>query len=189
MSQHRRIAGRFQGDQLNKVGEDLGEGEVLGRDIPIEPEYKASKEVLISFSAAVAKENNRGSITAAQRRGRATPQPQPRLRSESESSPDLGGELDNALAAATNAVSTVASALASSPPVRQVEQTPARRVIAQKQLQLPAMPRRRLFLPESSPIRQPDPEPAPVRKPVKQTRKRKAAEDVDMGPRKLRKRK
>jgi hypothetical protein len=170
------------------VGEDLGDGEVLGRDILMEPEYKAGKEVLISFSAAVTKENNRGSITAAPRRGRATLRP--RLRSESGSSSDLDRELDNALATAINAVSAVASALASSPPVRRVEQTPARRAITQKSLQLPAMPRRRLFLPESSPIRQPEPEPEPVRKPVKQTRKRKAAEDVgevDMGLRKLRK--
>jgi hypothetical protein len=68
MSWHRRIAGQFQGDQLNKVGEDLSEGKVLGKDILIEPKYKASKEVLISFLAAVAKEINRGSITAAQRR-------------------------------------------------------------------------------------------------------------------------
>jgi len=46
--------------------------ETSGGSIPIELEYHASKEVIVSFSTAVAGENNRGSITNAQRAGRAT---------------------------------------------------------------------------------------------------------------------
>jgi hypothetical protein len=38
----------------------------------MEPEYKAGKEVVIAFGTAIARENNRGSITSAQRAGRAT---------------------------------------------------------------------------------------------------------------------
>jgi hypothetical protein len=32
--------------------------ETLGGSIPMEPEYKAGKEVVVSFSIAVARENN-----------------------------------------------------------------------------------------------------------------------------------
>jgi hypothetical protein len=49
--------------------------ETLGSSIPMEPEYKAGKEVLVPLSTAVARENNRGSITSAQRAGRATAGP------------------------------------------------------------------------------------------------------------------
>jgi hypothetical protein len=38
----------------------------------MEPEYQAGKEVIVPLSTAVARENNRGSITNAQRAGRAT---------------------------------------------------------------------------------------------------------------------
>jgi len=37
----------------------------------MELEYKAGKEVVVPLSTAVARENNRGSITSAQRAGRA----------------------------------------------------------------------------------------------------------------------
>jgi hypothetical protein len=58
--------------------------ETLGGSIPIEPEYKASKEVVVPLSTAVARENNRGSITSAQRAGQAT------ARSGPESGPGSG---------------------------------------------------------------------------------------------------
>jgi hypothetical protein len=47
----------------------------LGGFIPIEPEYRASKEVIVPLSTAVARENNRGSITNAQRARRAAAGP------------------------------------------------------------------------------------------------------------------
>jgi hypothetical protein len=46
--------------------------ELLGSNILIEAEYKSGKEVQIQLTKAVALENNRGSITAAQKAGRAT---------------------------------------------------------------------------------------------------------------------
>ena len=70
MSRHGRISGRFQGDELNEVNNNSVD--ILGGDIPMEPEYKAGKEVIIPLSRAVARENNQGSITSAQRAGRAT---------------------------------------------------------------------------------------------------------------------
>jgi hypothetical protein len=70
MSQHGRVSGRFPADDLNEVDGRLME--TLGSSIPMEPEYKAGKEVVVPLSTAVARENNRGSITSAQRAGRAT---------------------------------------------------------------------------------------------------------------------
>jgi len=70
MSQHSRISRRWPAEELNKVGDDLIE--LLGGNILIEAEYKAGKEVQIQLTKAVALENNRGSITAAQKAGRAT---------------------------------------------------------------------------------------------------------------------
>jgi len=46
--------------------------ELLGGNILIEAEYKAGKKVQIQLTKVVALENNRGSITAAQKAGRAT---------------------------------------------------------------------------------------------------------------------
>jgi hypothetical protein len=70
MSRHGRISGRWPAEELNKVNDDLVE--LLGGNIPMEAEYKAGKEVQIQLTKAVALENNRGSITAAQKAGRAT---------------------------------------------------------------------------------------------------------------------
>jgi hypothetical protein len=44
----------------------------LGGSIPMEPKYQAGKEVIVPFSTAVARANNRGSITNAQRARQAT---------------------------------------------------------------------------------------------------------------------
>ena len=65
MSRHGRISGRWPAEELNKVSEDLIE--LLGGTIPMEAEYKAGKEVQVQLTKAVALENNRGSITAAQK--------------------------------------------------------------------------------------------------------------------------
>jgi hypothetical protein len=46
--------------------------DILSGDIPIEPEYKAGKEVIIALGIAIARENNCSSIISAQRAGRAT---------------------------------------------------------------------------------------------------------------------
>ena len=168
MSQYGRIAGQWPTEDLNEVGGDLVD--VLGGNIPMEAEYNASKEVQIQLAKAVAKENNRGSITTAQKAGRAaaalakTTGPRPGSKPETV--------LANALTAASNTVFATANALASSPPIR--------RVFPQ---------------PQSSPIRQPQERvsphlPAPER--VKKTRKRKAVEDVrevDLWPRRLRSKK
>ena len=70
MSQHGWISGRWPAEELNKVGDDLIQ--LLGGNIPMEAEYKAGKEVQIQLAKAVALENNRGSITTAQKAGRAT---------------------------------------------------------------------------------------------------------------------
>ena len=50
MSQHSRISGRFPADELNSVGNYVN----LSDDIPMEPEFKAGKEVIVPFSAVVA---------------------------------------------------------------------------------------------------------------------------------------
>jgi hypothetical protein len=210
MSQHGRISGRWLGEELNKVGADLVE--LLGGNIPMEAEYKAGKEVQIQLTKAVALENNRGSITAAQKAGRGTKTTGPGSGSRSSSESGSDTELANALVIAQNAVSAAANALASSPPVvRQLNQqaaTPLNQVDVQNPS--PPMLRRQLFTQsQSSPIRQPqsrvspepepkpepepEPKPEPEPEPVKRTRKRRAlTEDhgeVDMGPRKLRSRK
>jgi hypothetical protein len=211
MSQHGRISGRWPAEELNKVGADLIE--LLGGNIPMEAEYKAGKEVRIQLTKAVALENNRGSIAAAQKTGRATkitglgsgPGSGPGSRSESGSDTELA----NALATAQNAVSAAANALASSPPVvsqlNQQTATPLDQVDTQNPSPLRPRPRRQLFTQsQSSPIRQPQsrvspdlpapaPAPAPALAPVKKTRKPTALmedhREVDMGPRKLRNRK
>jgi hypothetical protein len=50
MSQHGRIRGWFPVDELNSVSNHVN----LGKDILIEPKYKASKEVIVPFSVVVA---------------------------------------------------------------------------------------------------------------------------------------
>jgi len=177
MSRHGRISGRWPAEELNKVGDDLIE--LLGGNIPMEAEYKAGKEVQIQLTKAVALENNRGSITAAQKAGRAT-------KTTRQGSGDFNSESE------TEQV----NALASSPPIRQPNQTPLNQVDVQNltpRLRL----RRQLFTQsQSSPIRQPQSRVSPdIPEPelVKKTRKRKALvedhREVDIGPRKLRSRK
>jgi hypothetical protein len=146
MSWYRRISGRYPADDLNEVNEQLIE--TLGGDIPIEPEYRAGKEVIVPFSRVVAQENNRGSITNAQRARRAT------AGSGSELAIASGEEVVGAIATATDVVSNVANVLANSP-VRQ--------------------PRRR---PQPAPARRPRQRPGPSPEPVNRTRKRRAAGDV-----------
>jgi hypothetical protein len=190
MSRHGRISGRWPAEELNKVGDDLIEP--LGGNIPMEAEYKAGKEVQIQLTKAVALENNRGSITAAQKAGRATKTTGPGSRdSDSESGSGSDTELANALATAQNAVSIAANALASSPPV---VRRPATTPLNQVGVQNPSSPRPRRQLStqfQSSPIRQPQSRVS--LEPVKKTRKRRALMEnhgeVDMGPRKLRSRK
>ena len=76
-SRHGRLAGRFQGGELNSIDPSISD--LLGNSIRTEPEKKAGKEVTIKFPAAVAKENNRGSINSAQKAGRtAKTAPKPR---------------------------------------------------------------------------------------------------------------
>jgi hypothetical protein len=65
---HGRLAGRFQGGELNSIDPSISD--LLGNSIRTEPEKRAGKEVTIKFPAAVAKENNRGSINSAQKAGR-----------------------------------------------------------------------------------------------------------------------
>jgi hypothetical protein len=185
MSQRGRISGRWPAEELNKVGDDLIE--LLGGNIPMEAEYKAGKEVQIQLTKAVALENNRGSITAAQKAGRATKTTG--LGSGSGSGSESGSETElvNALAITTNAVSTAAGVLESSPLIRQPVQNSSP----------PPRLRRQLFTQsQSSPIRQPQSRVSrdlPAPEPVKKTRKRRVlVEDhgeVDIGPRKLRSRK
>jgi hypothetical protein len=76
-SRYGRLAGRFQGGELNSIDPSISN--LLGNSIRTEPEKKAGKEVTIRFPAAVAKENNRGSINSAQKAGRtAKSAPKPR---------------------------------------------------------------------------------------------------------------
>ena len=67
-SRHGRLTGQFQGGELNSIEPSISN--LLGNGIRTEPEKKAGKEVTIKFPAAVAKENNRGSINSAQKAGR-----------------------------------------------------------------------------------------------------------------------
>jgi hypothetical protein len=164
MSQHGRISGRWPTEELNKVSDGLIE--LLGSSILMEAEYKAGKEVQIQLTKAVALENNRGSITAAQKAGRSTK------------------TTGLALGDSESDAEELVDALASSPPIRQLNQTP----LNQGDVQNPTprlRPRRQLFTQsQSSPIRQPALEPA------KKARKRKVLvegqRDVGIGPRKLR---
>ena len=69
--QHGRLSGRYQGGQLNSI--DRSTADIIGGSIRTTPERKGGKDVTISFATAVAKENHRGSITAAQKAGRKAP--------------------------------------------------------------------------------------------------------------------
>ena len=167
MSRHGRISGRWPAEELNTVGDDLIE--LLGGNIPMEAEYKSGKEVQIQLTKAVALENNRGSITAAQKAGRAT-------KTTGLGSGDSDSESD-------------------SPPTRQLNRTPLHQGGVQN-LTPRLRPRRQLFTQsQSSPIRQPQGRVSPdllaaAPEPVKKTRKRKVLvedhREADMGPRKLR---
>jgi len=66
--QHGRLAGRFQGGKLNHINTTISG--LLGASIRTKPEKKGGKEVTITLLAAVAKENNRGTIASAQKAGR-----------------------------------------------------------------------------------------------------------------------
>jgi hypothetical protein len=94
MSQHGRISSRFPADELNSVGNHVN----LGNDIPMEPEFKAGKEVIVPFSVVVARENNRGSITSAQAAGRASGSGSGPQQPPDRVSPGLEPELEPALA-------------------------------------------------------------------------------------------
>ena len=152
----------------------------------MEAEYKAGKEFQIQLTKAVALENNRGSITAAQKAGRAT-------KATGRGSGDSNSESDTEQ---VNAVSVAGNALASSSPIRQPNQTLLNQVDVQN-LTPRLRPRRQLFTQSQlSPIRQPQSRVSPdlpELEPVKKTRKRKALvedhREVDIRPRKLRSRK
>jgi hypothetical protein len=78
---HGRLTGRYQGGELNPI--DAATAALVGRSIQTKPEQKGTKEVTIKLPSAVAKENNRGTITSAQKAGRTTksrakPDPKPR---------------------------------------------------------------------------------------------------------------
>ena len=169
MSQHGRISGRFPANDLNEVDSQLIE--TLGGSIPMEPEYKAGKEVVIPFSAAVARENNRGSITSAQRAGRAT------AGSGSGSGSGLANSPTRQRQQQPKLVRTQKRKAVQE---RQLEpiRTRNRRAVQERQLE-PVRTRNRRAVQEQ--------QPEPVR-----TQKRKAVEcigEVDLGPRKLRSRK
>jgi hypothetical protein len=158
MSRHGRISGRWPAKELNKVGDDFIK--LLGGNILIEAEYKAGKEVQIQLTKAVALENNRGSITAAQKAGQATKTTGPANRdSDSESGSGSDTELANA----------------------QLNQqmTPLNQVGVQNPS--PTGPRRL-----QSRV---SPQPEPVKKTQKRRALIEDCREVDMGPRKLRSRK
>jgi hypothetical protein len=92
MSQHGRVSSRLPTEELNKVGDELID--LLGGNIPMEAEYKGGKEVQIQLTKAVALENNRGSITTAQKAGRKTKTTRPRPRSKSEYESESGLETE-----------------------------------------------------------------------------------------------
>ena len=67
MSQHGRLASWYPVDNLNQVNDNLIK--LVSNEILIEAEYKASKEVQIQLTKAVALEFKRGTINAAQKAG------------------------------------------------------------------------------------------------------------------------
>jgi hypothetical protein len=64
-----RLSGQYQPSELRAV--TGSSAEVLGASIPIEPEFQRGQEVVISLSAAVARENNCESIASIQKASRA----------------------------------------------------------------------------------------------------------------------
>ena len=108
------------------------------------------------MTKAVALENKRGSITAAQKASQAIKTKTTRIRSRDESGSGSGSETElvNALVTASNAVSTAANVLESLPLIRRPNQTLLNQVDVQNST-LPRQPRRQLFTQsQSSPIRQ-----------------------------------
>jgi hypothetical protein len=168
----------------------------LGSNIPLEAECKAGKEVQIQLTKAVALENKHGSITAAQKAGRAIKTKTTRIGFGDESGSGSGSELVNALVTASNTVSAAANILESSAPIRRPNQTPLNQVDVQNSTP-PRKLRRQLFTKSQfSPIRQPQSQVSPdllAPEPVKKTQKQRALVEelgeVDMGPRKLQSRK
>jgi hypothetical protein len=82
LSPQGRLAGRFEGGELNSIDHSISD--LLGNSIWTKPEKKVDKEVAIKFPAAVVKENNRSSINSAQKADR-TAKSAPNLRGK----PDL----------------------------------------------------------------------------------------------------
>jgi hypothetical protein len=72
--QHGRLSGRYQGGELNPI--DAATGDLIGSGIQTNPEKMSGKEMTITLSSAVAKENNRSTISSAQKAGR-TAKPKP----------------------------------------------------------------------------------------------------------------
>jgi hypothetical protein len=67
--QYGRLTGRYQGGELNHI--DATVGIKIGANIQNEPsQNQAGKDITITLPMAVAKQNNRGSITTAQKNGR-----------------------------------------------------------------------------------------------------------------------
>jgi hypothetical protein len=68
LSKHGRLSGRYQGGQLNEVGQGIAD--ILGGAIQQAPEEKGGKDVTVSFAKPITLENKRGSVTGAQKAGR-----------------------------------------------------------------------------------------------------------------------
>jgi hypothetical protein len=65
-----RFIGRYQGGELNPI--NAVTAALVGRSTRTQLEQKGAKEVTINLLSSVAKENNRGTITSAQKAGRTT---------------------------------------------------------------------------------------------------------------------
>ena len=138
----------------------------MGLEIPIELEFQRRKEVIISLLAAVAKENNQGSIASLQEAGRLV-----------VLAPDEPGE--TVIARPGGTVTDKANGTVSGPSTRPTKRQRQRRAKAGNELDLPANLGRN------------QPNNCPTVSST--TRRRKAvdivgASEVDLGPRKLRNR-
>src|SRR5271166_1280198 len=67
---HGWLSGQYQGGELNTIDDTVGA--FLGSSIWTKPDIKDGKELTVTLPSAVAKENSRGTITKAQKAGRAT---------------------------------------------------------------------------------------------------------------------
>ena len=83
---HSRLSGRYQGGELNPV--DAATGALIGSGIRTDPEKTGGKEVTITLPSAVAKENNCGTISSAQKAGRTT---KPRGTKRKQMEVEIGG--------------------------------------------------------------------------------------------------